>query len=125
MAEELRLRWGLQQSQTHLTVAIFRGETLVGQLDLSPDSVLQAIRGFAELRQQMIRPEYGAAAEAPPVELVNPLWTVKSDPGREGPELLLNHPGFGVLGFVFPRAEAEKLARQLQAALATPAAKPN
>jgi hypothetical protein len=43
-----------------------------------------------------------------------------------GAELALRHPGFGVLGFQFPRAEAEALIRDLQAALdGAGAAKPN
>ena len=125
MADELRLRWGLQPSQTHVTVAIFRGEKIQAQLDLPPESVLQAIRGLAQLRQQMIQPEGSAAADAQvlPDRLANPLWRIKTDPETGGPELVVHHPGLGVLGFVFPRAEAEKLVEQLQAALAQ--TKPN
>ena len=119
MANGMRLRWGLQPDQTHLTLAIFRGEVAVAQIDLPYESVLQAIRGLAELRQQMLQPEQmGQPAPEPPAPpVLNPLWAARADPAGQGVELMLRHPGFGVLGFQFPRAEAESLLRELKAAL--------
>ena len=46
MADELRLRWGLQPGQTHASLGIFRGEKVLAQIDLASDSVLQAIQGL-------------------------------------------------------------------------------
>ncbi len=128
MAYDLRLSWALQPDQTHLTLAIFRGEKIVASIDLPPDSVLQAVRGMAELRQQMLQPDRPPqpARDVAPASIVNPLWVIKPQPREEAAELVVHHPGFGVLGFVFPRAEVAKMVEQLSLQLETPpvAAKP-
>jgi hypothetical protein len=117
MADDLRLRWGLQADQTYATVAIFKGEKILAQIDLPPDSVLQAIRGLGELRQQMIKPEAGSAPPPPVTLASNPLWAVRPQPGSDGVELVINHPAYGVLAFRLPRAEGQKLAEHTLSAL--------
>ena len=116
MANELRLRWGLQPDQTHATVAIFKGEKILAQIDLPSDSVLQAIHGLGELRQQMIQPDRRSetAASVPPMGVENPLWTLRPRAGTDQLELMVNHPAFGRLAMGFPREEASRLAQQIE-----------
>src|SRR5947209_2819903 len=99
MADELRLRWGLQPGQAHATLGIFRGEKVLAQIDLPSDSVLQAIQGLGELRQQMIQPDRPAesAPKAQAIGIVNPLWTLRPRAGGGDVELVINHPAFGML----------------------------
>jgi hypothetical protein len=123
MTDDMRLRWGLQADQTHATVAIFKGEKILAQIDLPSDSVLQAIHGLGALRQQMVQPDRGAGAPAQmPVTLAaNPLWAVRPGTGESGVELVINHPAYGVLAFSLPREEAQKLAEHTLSALDHPA----
>ncbi|MBI1775282.1 MAG: hypothetical protein HYR63_08045 [Proteobacteria bacterium] len=129
MADELNLKWGLQPDKTHLTLAIFRGGKIMAQIDLPPASVMLAVRGLAQLRTEMIQPEGQSEPEGTSASVLNPLWLIREEKRPEGSELVLQHPGFGVLSFVFPPAEVEKIVEALTAHIDSPAgapqAKPN
>lgn len=117
MAEEMvDLRWELDTdgSAALLTVARKGGEEL-GQIRLDARALSEVISGLAGLREQMSEEDDAGAVEYETEirAVFDPEWHIEAEPMMEGTALALRHPGYGLLGFVFPREEVEVMTQTL------------
>ncbi len=118
------LNWSLSDDGKTVTVNIPSTPPVALRMDAAEvDNMLEKIGEFRELMTPGHPTDYPPRREY--IFVPEPLWRSEPDIMEGYPLLHILHPGFGWLHFAFPRHEAAKLVRNLQAQVEAPPGEPS